>query len=48
VVIMLIIILTVFSVCWFPLQISILYSEYRSDPTNMVRYLSLYVVTTNI
>ncbi|CAC5424216.1 NPFFR2 [Mytilus coruscus] len=35
VVIMLILILTVFSVCWFPLQISILYSEYRSDPKMM-------------
>ncbi|CAG2194619.1 unnamed protein product [Mytilus edulis] len=36
VVIMLILILTVFSVCWFPLQIAILYSEYRSDPKMMM------------
>ncbi|VDI23659.1 Hypothetical predicted protein [Mytilus galloprovincialis] len=42
VVIMLIFILTVFSVCWFPLQISILYSEYRSDPKMMGKWYDTF------
>ena len=34
---MLVIILSVFALCWLPFQISILYSEYRPDKEQLVR-----------
>ena len=33
---MLVIILSVFAMCWLPFQIAILYSEYRSDKRQQV------------
>ena len=41
VILMLMTILSVFAVCWLPLQVSILYSEHRSDKSEVIMYTSV-------
>lgn len=48
---MLIAILAVFALCWCPLQITILYSEYRgnhTEPVSLTKQITVYQTTISV